>query len=95
MENDEKVTITVGVSDIAKQVLAGMQGEGKKFKTITDFRKARETADFLNIDPSTLARWEKSGYLIPVRIGGRKMYRVEDIEAILNGEKKNPKNLQK
>ena len=88
MENNEKVTITVGVSDIAKQVLAEMQGEKKFVRTIAEFLTARETADFLKIDPSTLIRWSKSNYLVPVRIGSRKMYRIEDLEAILAGDKK-------
>ena len=88
MENNEKITITVGVKDIAKQVLAEMQGEKKFIRTIAEFLTARETADFLKIDPSTLARWGKSNYLVPVRIGSRKMYRIEDLEAILAGDKK-------
>lgn len=35
------------------------------------------------VDPSTLWRWEKRGYLRPVRIGVKVFYRRSDIEAII------------
>ena len=84
MENN--VTFTVGVSDIAKQVIAEMEGQKKLIRTIADFLTSKETAEFLKVDPSTLIRWNKSGYLVPVRVGSRKMYRIEDLEAILQGK---------
>lgn len=34
-------------------------------------------------DPSTLWRWEKVGYLTPVRIGVKVFYRRSDIDAII------------
>lgn len=34
-------------------------------------------------DRSTMWRWEKSGYLVPVKIGGRLFYRSGDIAAII------------
>lgn len=40
----------------------------------------------LNIVPSTLWRWNKRGYLIPVKVGGENRYRSTDIDRILEGE---------
>ena len=62
------------------------EGEKKLIRTIAEFLTAKETAEFLKVDPSTLIRWSKSGYLVPVRVGSRKMYRIEDLEAILAGK---------
>ena len=62
------------------------EGEKKLIRTIAEFLTAKETAEFLKISPSTLIRWNKSGYLTPVRVGSRKMYRIEDLEAILAGK---------
>ena len=39
----------------------------------------------LNVDPSTLWRWQKRGYLVPVKVGGENRYRSTDIEKILEG----------
>jgi len=46
-----------------------------------------ETSKKLGVDPSTMYRWNKSGYLTPVRVGARVMYRESDIERILEGGK--------
>lgn len=42
-----------------------------------------QAADTLNVSKVTLWRWEKSGYLIPVSIGGKKRYRNSDIAKII------------
>ena len=36
-------------------------------------------------DSSTLWRWAKSGYLVPVEYGGQRRYRVADVQQILKG----------
>lgn len=41
----------------------------------------------LNVVPSTLWRWQKRGYLVPVRVGGENRYRSTDIDKILEGER--------
>lgn len=42
-----------------------------------------QAADSLKVSKVTLWRWEKSGYLIPVSIGGKKRYRNSDIAKII------------
>lgn len=37
-------------------------------------------------DPSTLWRWEKAGYLTPVKIGVKVFYRQSDIDAIIKSK---------
>ena len=44
-----------------------------------------ETCDFLKVDQATLWRWAKRGYLMPVEMGGRRLYRKSDLQRILNG----------
>lgn len=43
----------------------------------------REAARMLNVARSTLWRWEKENYLVPVKIGRKVLYRATDIERIL------------
>lgn len=42
--------------------------------------------EILSVCTSTLWRWEKRGYLVPINFGGQKRYRKSDIEKILEGE---------
>lgn len=46
-----------------------------------------ETCEFLKVDQSTLFRWQKRNYLMPVEMGGRRLYKMSDLKRILNGGK--------
>ena len=43
----------------------------------------------LNIVPSTLWRWAKSGYLVPINVGGQRRYKSTDVDEILEGKPSN------
>jgi len=49
------------------------------------YKTRLETCDFLKVDQSTLWRYAKRGYLMPVEVGGKRMYRMSDLKRILNG----------
>jgi hypothetical protein len=44
-----------------------------------------ETAKMLHKNRTSLWRWAKSGYLVPVSVGGSKMYRKSDITKLMEG----------
>lgn len=46
----------------------------------------KEVANLLGICTTTLWNWKKKGYLIPVQIGHKKLYRLSDIEKLRKGE---------
>ena len=95
-KKEKKISITFGVKDIAKQVLSEIQDQGAYTKTAADDLVPDKYARrILGVTRTTLFRWEKSGYLVPVRIGSKRMYKISDLEAILKGEKINPKKPQK
>lgn len=61
-------------------------------KEITEKRTAKfmtreSVLDRLSISDTTLWRWEKRGYLVPVNVGGQRRYRSADIDAIMEGKK--------
>lgn len=39
--------------------------------------------EWLEVSATTLWRWEKCGYLIPIAVGNKKKYRMSDIQKIL------------
>jgi hypothetical protein len=43
-----------------------------------------QVAKMLDVTKPTLWRWNKSGYLKPVEIGGKRRYKMSDIKKILN-----------
>ena len=42
-----------------------------------------KAAELLDVDKSTLWRWNKSDYLKPILLGGKRRYRLSDINKIL------------
>ena len=51
------------------------------------YPSAKKVAEMLDVDKSTLWRWAKVGYLVPINVGGNKRYRKSDTKRILEGEK--------
>lgn len=45
----------------------------------------KQVAKRLGVDPSTLWRWERDGYLVPNRVGRKVLYNESDIAAIEEG----------
>jgi len=43
----------------------------------------QKTAEMLDVDISTLWRWKKRGYLIPIEVGGKRRYKMSDVKRIL------------
>lgn len=87
------VCITVRLGDLleANEALARKVREeaemeiSRRFEEHSDYLIAREEARVRlgRPDASTLWRWEKAGYLTPVRIGQKVFYRQSHIEAII------------
>ncbi len=42
-----------------------------------------KVAEILDVDKTTLWRWVKSGYFVPIEIGGKRRYRMSDVKRIL------------
>lgn len=68
LERVPNATITVQLSDL----------NAFAHRLIADTVK-----DVLQISETTLWRWAKAGYLLPVMIGGQKRYRQSDIERLV------------
>ncbi len=55
------------------------------------YPSADKVAEMLSVSKPTLWRWEKSGYLVPVRIGGKVRYKMSDIKQLLKERSGNEK----
>lgn len=90
------ITISIRLGDIitaARTIIADTRAELEASVAAehSDFLIPRvDVSGILKVNPSTLNRWEKSGYLVPVRRGVSVFYRNSDIQPILNGTKSRP-----
>ena len=42
--------------------------------------------EMLDVSQATMWRWQKSGYLVPINVGGKRRYRMSDVKRILEGD---------
>ncbi len=89
MKSQSNVQLVVSAADLKEAILEWTQEMQSKINEsmpdeILDVSEVREK---LGVSPQTLWRWQKSGYLVPFKIGRERYYKKSDIDKILNGEK--------
>lgn len=82
--NDRDITVAISLKDLRsffREIIADM-----KKKLYPEYLlPARQVCEILSVDDSTLRRWEKNRTLIPIKVGNRRRFRVDDIRKITNG----------
>jgi transcriptional regulator with PAS, ATPase and Fis domain len=85
------VNITITVGDLVEANEALIQKTRKELEQlITDantetFPSIEQVSKILDVNKTTLWRWGKQGYLVPIEIGGKRRYKMSDIKRILEG----------
>jgi hypothetical protein len=54
--------------------------------SIPDLLSSAEVEQIFDRSARTLRRWEQQGHLTPVRVGGAKFYRPDDIRRLVSGQ---------
>lgn len=87
------LTISVSLADLQafhKEVIENTRRELEEV-VISDkaetYPTPKQVCEILGVDNSTLWRYGKKGYLVPIEVGGKRRYRMSDIKKILNGGK--------
>jgi len=61
----------------------GNQGAEKHTDEPEEYLNTNQVCELLGVCKMTLCRYKRSGYLVPVMLGGRCRYRKSDIEQLL------------
>ena len=91
LESGANVSVTVKLDDL-REIFKEMAGGLKPVKQEPppeEFLSRKEVLTLLKIDSSTLWNWEKTGYIKSFPFGGRKWYKLTDVEVIRTGRKGN------
>ena len=90
LQSGANVSITIQASDL-KEFLHSVVGYAKKEleeAVISDkaetYPSPKQVSEILNVDLSTLWRWQKKGYLVPAEVGGKRRYKMSEVKALLN-----------
>ncbi len=90
IKSGANVSITVGTSDLlqfADHLIRHTKEELESSllaKKQEKYLRPKEASKQLDVDISTLWRWAKNGYLVPIEVGGKRLYKQSDIDTILN-----------
>jgi hypothetical protein len=83
--NETNITVSVGLNDLREFAKDMIQQTRREFDDLVVAQKSetyisrQRASEMLEVDLSTLWRWAKQGYLVPVSVGGKKRYRMSDI----------------
>ena len=85
------VNITLKVEELIEAINYCIIETYNKFeKQIVDansetYPSVEQVSKMLGVDKSTLWRWNKKEYLVPVMVGGKRLYKMSDVKQILGG----------
>lgn len=89
LSSGANVSVTLKLEDL-REIFKEMASSVKPKSTdqpSEEFLNRKEVLNILKIDSSTLWSWEKTGYIKSYPFGGRKRYKLVDVEAIRTGRK--------
>lgn len=85
-----QVTISLGdLIEANTMLIADTKKELEQLVTDqnTETYPSREKVmEMLDVSQSTLWRWQKAGYLVPLNVGGKRRYKMSDVRRIIEGD---------
>ena len=78
--DESRVQIVVSYQDLKRLVREIMEECNAENKKADELWTARDVCEHFNISLPTLWRWGKMGYLVPIKVGKKKLYRKSDID---------------
>lgn len=91
LEESGNITIAVSLVDLKQFAVEIIESTKRDLEEVVISDKAetyptpKQVCKILNVDASTLWRWNKRGYLCPAMVGGKRRYKMSEVKAILNG----------
>ncbi|MBV8038868.1 helix-turn-helix domain-containing protein [Bacteroides sp. AN502] len=81
------VAVTISLLDLREWALELMnESKQEKEEDVSDnYLSVGEVIDKLRVNASTLWRWDKSGYLKKLKVGGKVRYRESDVIKLMEG----------
>lgn len=90
LKTGKNITVSIGIEDLKewhKEVIADTRRELEEI-VLTDkaetYPTPKQVSKMLNVDLTTLWRWNKKGYLKTIEFGGGRRYKMSEVKAIIN-----------
>ena len=93
IQTTPNVSITIGANDLMGCLRLAIKEAKEEWEAAITAKKTEtyvspaKASEQLHVDKSTLWRYGKNGYLVPVEVGGKRLYKQSDIDKILRKQK--------
>ncbi len=90
LKTDANINLTITLNDLRTITNELIQATKDELENAIHEEKAEtyptrnEVCEILNVNQSTLWRWKNRGYLMPIEVGGKHLYKMSDVKRILN-----------
>ena len=90
LSRENNIMVSVGITDLKEFALDIILQTKRELEDLVIAQKSetyvsrQRTAEMLDVDSTTLWRWAKRNYLVPATVGGKKRYKMSDINRMLN-----------
>lgn len=84
--------VTITLSDLIEANTALIADTKRELEQLITDQNAEtypsrdKVMEMLDVSQSTLWRWQKAGYLVPLNVGGKRRYKMSDVRRILKGD---------
>lgn len=91
IKSGANVTLAVSANDLRewhKEVIEDTKRQLEESivaEKTESYLSAKQVCDMLNIDASTLWRWQQKGYLVPAKAGNKRRFRLSEVNNLLKG----------
>ena len=85
IKQEGNVQLVVNSADLKELFLEWEKEKDSQIQAVKEdqYLSPNETVTILRISKPTLWRWEKQGFLVPTKIGGKKYFRKSDVDTLL------------
>ena len=86
---ENNFSVTISLNDLKEFALDMMQQTKRELEDSITAKKSetyvsrQRACEMLDVNATTMWRWAKRNYLVPATVGGKKKYKISDIENLL------------
>jgi hypothetical protein len=88
LKSESNIQVVVSIADLKEFALAivdEVSASDSRKKEDDQLISRKDAKKMLNVDYSTLWTWAKSGYLVPIKVGGKVFYKKSDVNRLTDG----------
>ena len=85
------LTVSIGIKELREwhgEVIADTRKELEEIvlsDNAESYPTIKQVSEMLNVNTSTLWRWNKKGYLKTIEFGGGRRYKMSEVKSLING----------